>query len=74
MDLVWECMLDDKYRCLVKRCGLYRGSLEMWEGSKLHKELPVGLAYNAQFGPDVTDVRQWEDQCIAWVDRLTKDS
>jgi hypothetical protein len=65
---VWEAKLDDKYDCVVQRTGDYAGELTITADSTvLHREA-VGLSYGAIFGPDVADVREWEDKCIGIVD------
>lgn len=57
---VWTATLDNKYAVTVIRESPYRGILTITEGEQvLHRE-PVGLRYNAQFGPDVDDVADWQ--------------
>lgn len=57
---VWTATLDHKYVVNVIREAPYRGILTITEGKQvLHRE-SVGLRYNAQFGPDVDDVEDWQ--------------
>jgi hypothetical protein len=66
---VWEAMLDDRYDCRVVWTESYRGRLtvkDIVDGNILLDE-EVGLAYDAQFGPDISDVYLWEDKCVAVV-------
>ena len=55
--IVWSSKLDNKYTVEVTRTEPYRGELTVTDGSTvLHRE-PVGLSFDALFGPDV--VVQW---------------
>lgn len=71
LNYVWEATLDNKYHCSVSRTGDYTGKLKVIDTEKdsiiLDKE--VGLSYQAMFGPDVDDVRLWEDLSIEAVDK-----
>lgn len=70
-DVVWDCSLDDKYRCVVERIDHYNGTLKMYDydGKKLLLEERVGLSYGALFGPDVADVAVWQQRCIEEADK-----
>jgi hypothetical protein len=68
---VWTSLLDDRFLCQVVRTEPYLGKLAISEeGVVLYVE-EVGLSYNAQFGPDVEDVRMWQERCVEVVDMLT---
>lgn len=65
---VWTATLDEKYVVTVTREAPYRGILRITEaGQVLHWET-VGLAYNAQFGPDVDDVETWQQIAERFID------
>ena len=70
--IVWEADLDDKYHCEVRRTGDYTGELIMREGDTELLKQNVGLAYRAIFGPDVSDVAEWQTICLAKADELAK--
>jgi hypothetical protein len=68
---VWECTVDDgEFKIEVKHKDAYVGQLIVFvvrTGEILLDEV-VGLAYNAQFGPDVDDVIKWESKAIEVID------
>ena len=71
-NIVWESVLDKRYRCIVYRDREYRGVLQVVDeenGETVYEE-QVGLAYDALFGPDVDDVYTWQETCIDVVDNL----
>lgn len=74
MDYIWKADLDGKFKCTVTRINKRGGTLriEDTESGKTLLEQDVGLAYGAQFGPDIDDVNKWESICVAVVDRETK--
>lgn len=66
---IWEAQLDERYDCRVVHIGEYRGRLTVTDtvdGTELLNE-EVGLMYDAQFGPDISDIALWEDKCVAVV-------
>lgn len=68
--IVWEATLDDRYRCVVTRTGERTGYYTITDtesGEELFAE-EVGLAYRALFGPDVGDVRTWQERAIEVVE------
>jgi|SRR5277367_5325301 len=70
-NLVWTATLDDCYLIRVVRTGEYTGDFIISNTANDNKELlrePVGLAYNALFGPDVADVAAWQDRAVQFVD------
>lgn len=76
--VVWENTIDQMtWLCKVVRDGDtgYHGRLtvtNLGSGEVILDEA-VGLSYAAQFGPDVADVREWEETCINAVDKALGD-
>jgi hypothetical protein len=68
--IVWSSTLDRKYTIAVTRTALYHGELTIAEGATLLHRRPVFLAFDALFGPDLTDVAKWQDIALAFVDNL----
>jgi hypothetical protein len=71
-NIVWENTVDQgAWAVKVERTEEpYRGILTIVrtsDGKEVHRE-DVGLSYDAIFGPDVADVADWEDRCIAVID------
>ena len=69
-ETIWENTLDQRYKCTVTRNSQYSGQLKIFD-EDLQKVLcdeEVRLSYSATFGPDVDDVRDWEDRIIKIVD------
>lgn len=77
---VWSTLLDKRYKIEVTRTSPYRGQLVIFDtylssgapGSTVMLSKPVGLMYDALFGPDVDDVMNWQQTAIEFVDGLTK--
>jgi len=67
---VWTSTLDDRYIVAVRRLAEYRGKLTIREGDKLIHHQEVGLAYGAIFGPDVDNIREWQEIALKVVDGL----
>ena len=65
---VWNATLDDKYAISVKRTEPYQGILTISDGDEVLYQEPVGLMYNAQFGPDVDDVHHWKQTAVRFID------
>jgi hypothetical protein len=70
--LIWASTLDDKYLVQVQRTAHYSGALCIFDGEKTLLEQPVGLSYGAAFGPDISDVSDWEQRAVAFIDALPK--
>lgn len=67
--IIWEAKLDDIYDCKVTRIGEYRGKLTVTDSSnKVLLDEEVGLMYDAQFGPDISDVALWEEKIVNLID------
>lgn len=71
-ELVWWSRLDGRWQVEVqRRPEEYTATLAIFDhndGNKLVHEEQVGLAYNAQFGPDVADVADWQVKAIEFAD------
>jgi hypothetical protein len=71
-DEVWANTVDKgRFAVGVTRTGDHRGKLLVTvvaTGEVLLDE-EVGLAYDALFGPDVTDVAEWEGAALGTIDR-----
>ena len=72
IDVLWEAKLDDTYQCKTERTSKSTGILKIKQDKKVLFEKTVNLSYGALFGPDIADVREWEQICIDFVDRLNK--
>lgn len=76
---VWQGRLDDKYSVIVLReAEPYKAELLIFglnEDEEEKEEIlfrqDVGLAYNAQFGPDWDDVFSWQNIAIKFADEPT---
>ena len=69
-ELIWEALMDDRYRVSVTRIDGSTGRLTVCDQSEqavLHTE-EVFLLAGARFGPDVSDVACWQEKAIAVVD------
>lgn len=68
MNIIWESTLDKKYKIYVERVEPYKGELVIKENDKVLTIKAVTLTYDAKFGPDMDDIRTWEDLCINFID------
>ncbi len=66
--IIWEAELDKKYKVYVERVEPYKGELVIKEGDKELTRKFVTLSYDAKFGPDISDVTEWERVCIDFID------
>lgn len=70
-DVVWTATVDqNSWRVDVVRTGNYEANLEIYrvsDESLVHSE-PVGLMFQAMFGPDVADVASWQERAIEVID------
>ena len=71
-NIVWQSHLDKKYNCIVTRIDERNGLLKIVsdENKEVLLEQKVGLSYGAIFGPDIDDVREWEQICINKIDNM----
>jgi hypothetical protein len=70
--LVWHSLLDQRYLIEVQRTPSSDkpAQLVVFEDDKPLLVRPVGLAYDARFGPDVEDVALWRAMAVEFVDGL----
>jgi hypothetical protein len=69
-DIVWQNSLDGgKYVVAVVRLKPYHGYLTVTRDDKTVLAREVGISYNAPYGPDAEDVREWKQLCEEAVDR-----
>lgn len=69
-EVVWENTVDQGvWLVRVVRTAPYQGLLSVIKvgGEVVHEE-PVGISYDAPFGPDVADLGQWMDRAIEVID------
>jgi hypothetical protein len=67
-DVLWKADLDNKYQCSVKQTDEFYGVLTIKEGAKVLLERQVSMTYSPVFGPDVSDIAEWESQAIEFID------
>ena len=70
-EVIWQGMVDNnKFKCCVTRLTGRTGQLTVIvvETGKIVLDTEVQLSYNAMFGPDVDDVRLWQDMSIDAID------
>jgi len=73
--VIWSAILDQRYKCEVQRTEPYKGELLVFDGKendKLIHEVQLPISYNAQFGPDIVDVAEWQDIIIQTIDGKNK--
>lgn len=67
---IWEAELDNQYACKVTRTDNSTGVLSVIDnntGNELLNQTVI-LSYDAQFGPDYSDIGYWEELIIGVVD------
>ena len=69
-DVVWVGTLDNRYTVTVIRTRPYHGELSIREGDQILLREDVGLSYGALFGPDVSDVAEWQQRAVEFIDTL----
>lgn len=70
-DVVWKSGVDNgAYEVQVVRVAEYQGVLTVTRASDntelLNEE--VGLQYDSLFGPDVDDLRSWQERALEVID------
>lgn len=58
--IIWESTLDNSYEVQVVRLAPYVGKLTILKDGEEIFSQKVGLSYGAVFGPDVSDVAEWQ--------------
>lgn len=73
-ELVWACILDKRYKIEVVRHKIDADAELIIYDSKSKDKIvhrrDVFLSYGAKFGPDISDVVQWQKVCMMIVDKL----
>lgn len=69
--IVWQSTLDGRYEVVVVRVAPYLGLLMITVGGETLLSRQVGLMYNAQFGPDISDVDYWKQIAVNFIDNQT---
>ncbi len=70
-NLVWWSRLDHRFQIEVQRVDNYAAKLIIFDHLNENAELlceDVGLSYGALFGPDVSDVDEWQNRCMKFID------
>ena len=73
LNVIWESG-DDKgvyiARCerVTDRMGILR-LISVKDGQEIRSQ-SVSLAFGARFGPDISDVHQWNRMATGWADEL----
>lgn len=70
--VIWSGLLDNKWECKVKWIGgdSDKAKLTCSDGEQTIVDMEVSVAYGAIWGPDVGDVRVWQDKCVEAVDKI----
>jgi hypothetical protein len=66
--IVWQSTLDGRYEAVVVRIAPYQGLLTIRDAGEEIFSQQVGLMYNAQFGPDMADVADWQEIVVNFID------
>jgi hypothetical protein len=66
--IVWQSTVDSRYEVVVVWVAPYQGLLTITDSAETLFSRQVGLMYNAQFGPDVSDVHDWKQIAIDFID------
>ena len=65
----WENKVDNRYDVFVEATGDgYKGFLVVMDGEKELLREETTISYAARFGPDMSDVAQWEQRCLEVID------
>jgi hypothetical protein len=67
-EIVWNTKLDGRFEVVVTRTVPYQGELTISENDQVIFRQPVGLMYDAMFGPDMADVSEWKHISVTFVD------
>jgi hypothetical protein len=71
--IVWQTVLDGRYIAQVQRLDESHGTLVLFDANQAMNVMlahEVSLSYGAAFGPDVDDVKAWQDALIVCVEAL----
>ncbi|MBI4119112.1 MAG: hypothetical protein HY452_02520 [Parcubacteria group bacterium] len=73
--LVWRGKFDARYLIEVHRTDGYNGKLFIFDHDKNDQEIfsvDVDLSYGARFGPDASDVDEWQEKALDFIDNIYK--
>jgi hypothetical protein len=62
--VVWATIVDNRYKCEVERLQPYEGTLTIFDGQNSDVfvgETSVVIASDAQAGPEIIDVLNWNN-------------
>jgi hypothetical protein len=65
---IWESTVDKKFKVCVTRVAPYEGELIISEDDKMLTIQQVTISHDAKFGPDISDITEWERVCIDFID------
>jgi hypothetical protein len=74
-EVIWWTRLDDRYLIETRRTGDSKADLVIFDRDRDFEEIfceEVGLMYGAMFGPDVSDVGEWQEKAVDFVDNKYK--
>jgi len=73
MNTIWKNKIDNKYDIMVISEGDgYSGRLIIQKDNvELYNE-PTSISYGARFGPDFSDVEEWKNKCLTFVDKFVE--
>jgi hypothetical protein len=66
--IIWESTLDNRYAIQVVRVAPYEGKLAIREADEEIFSQQVALSYGATFGPDVSDIADWQEIVLGFID------
>ena len=66
--IIWESTLDDRYEVQVVRLAPYIGKLTISDDGEEIFSQQVALSYGAVFGPDVSDIAEWQEIAANFID------
>lgn len=71
--VVWAVFLEKRYKCEVQRTEPYNGILVVFDGENndnVVKENNVVISGDAQSGPEIVDVLNWENDVYSTVSSI----
>jgi hypothetical protein len=66
--IIWESTLDNRYAIQVVRVAPYEGKLVIREADEEIFSQQVPLSYGATFGPDVSDIANWQEIALGFIE------
>ena len=65
--IIWKSTLDNRYAIQVVRVAPYQGKLVIREADEEVFSHQVRLSYGATFGPDVSDIADWQEIVLGFI-------